>query len=74
MENILEQIKQDMLNLAEEHAAAAANEHMWALGTSYQHIAEMHEQNAEEHRELATLYRSMAENPLELLEQFGSWR
>lgn len=53
------QIELDFEELAKEHEAAADNEHLWALGTSYPHIAEMHEENEKQHRLLARMYRNM---------------
>lgn len=70
MENILLQFKQDLINLAEEHAVAASNEHLWALGSDDPESATQHEQQAEEHRDLAEMYRKMAEKSLTLVEQY----
>lgn len=70
MDSILEQIMQDLAYLAEEHSGTASNEHIFALGSTGEEAGQ-HEQNAEEHRCLAEMYRKMADDPAALLEQFG---
>lgn len=56
-------MKIDFGKLAEEHQAQARTEHLWALGARTQEDAEMHEQNAEDHRMLAKWYKYLSNNP-----------
>lgn len=56
-------MKIDFGKLAEEHQAQARTEHLWALGARTQEDAEMHEQNAEDHRMLARWYKYLSSNP-----------
>jgi hypothetical protein len=69
-EMIIGQMELDFEELAKEHDAAADNEHLWALGTSYPHIAEMHEENEKQHRLLARMYRRMKDNCLAFVETY----
>lgn len=69
-EMLIEQMEQDFEAMAEEHDAAADNEHLWALGTSYPHIAEMHEENEKRHRHLARMYRRMKSHCLGFIETY----
>lgn len=45
--------------LIEEHRVAASNERLWAKGSPDAEIAEMHEQNANEHIEFANMLLSV---------------
>lgn len=56
-------MKIDFGKLAEEHQAQARSEHLWALGARTQEDAEMHEQNADDHRMLARWYKYLSNNP-----------
>lgn len=50
----------ELLNAeAEEHACAASNEHIWAMGSDTPEDAEQHEQYAEENRQYALMLREM---------------
>ena len=61
--NFLEFMTIDFGKLAEEHQAMARSEHLWALGAKKQEDAEMHEQNADDHRMLARWYKYLSNNP-----------
>lgn len=69
MENLLAQITIDFGKLAEDHYAAARNEHLWALGARDNETAVMHEENSDDHRQLALLYKNISNNPKWLLEK-----
>jgi hypothetical protein len=68
---ILTIIEQELRALAEEHDGAADNEYIWALGAPDAEGTAMHTDNMAEHRRLAMMYRAMAENVINLLEEFG---
>lgn len=59
-ENMRIWLKQLYLDEAEEHFVAADNEHMWALGAPDEEQSMLHEMNAEEHREFASILTDMA--------------
>ncbi len=69
-EMLMNQMEQDFEALAKEHEAEAENELIWADGSSYPHIVEMHEENAERHRLLARMYRRMKEDTLAFVETY----
>ena len=69
-QNLMTQMEQDFLNLAEEHEGTAKNEHLWSLGAEDPEVAAMHEQNAEEHRALAEAYRRMSGHVLGFVETY----
>ena len=69
-EMIMNQMEQDFENLAKEHEAAASNERLWAEGSSYPHIIQMHEENAEGHLLLARMYRRMKADTLAFVETY----
>jgi hypothetical protein len=69
-ETLLNIMEQDFENLAKEHDGTAENEHLWALGSSYPHIAEMHEENERQHRLLARMYRRMKDDTLAFAETY----
>lgn len=69
-EMLLNQMKLDFNSLIEEHEIAASNERLWAKGSSYPHIAEMHEENAAGHLLLARMYRRMKEDTLAFVETY----
>ena len=71
---ILTILEQELRTLAEEHDGAADNEYIWALGAPDAESTAMHTDNMDEHRRLAAMYRAMAENAINLLEEFGEWR
>lgn len=71
MENIIKLVRQDMLNLADEHMRIADSEQGYATNTSYPHRAKLHEQSAEEHSALATIYKALADGALTIVKQFG---
>jgi hypothetical protein len=62
-DNFLNLMKIDFGKLAEEHQAQARTEHLWALGARKQEDAEMHEQNADDHRMLAKWYKYLSDSP-----------
>lgn len=68
MEDFINQLTLDFEGLEDEHAIAASNEHVWALGADTSEQATMHEENAELHRELAEFYRKIKKNPQRFLE------
>ncbi len=68
MEEFINQLTLDFEGLEDEHAIAASNEHVWALGADTSEQATMHEENAELHRELAEFYRKIKQNPKRFLE------
>jgi hypothetical protein len=70
MEDFINQLALDFEGLEDEHAIAASNEHIWALGSDTSEQATMHEENAELHRELAEFYRYLATRALDLIESF----
>lgn len=69
-EMIMNQMEQDFENLAKEHEGAADNEDIWAEGSSYPHIEQMHRENAEFHRMLARMYRRMKDDTLAFVETY----
>lgn len=68
MEEFINQLTLDFEGLEDEHAIAASNEHIWALGADTSEQATMHEENAELHRELAAFYRNLKQHPQQALE------
>jgi uncharacterized protein Yka (UPF0111/DUF47 family) len=68
---ILDWMREDFAELAEEHAGTASNIHLAALGTEDGEEAAMSEEFAEAHRELARLYRMISENPLWLINKLN---
>lgn len=71
---ILTIIEQELRALAKEHDGTADNEYIWALGAPDAETTAMHTDNMAEHRKLAAMYRAMAENTINLLEEYGEWR
>lgn len=69
-EMLLTQIEQDFEQLAKEHDGAADNETIWADGSSYPYIEDMHRTNAEHHRLLARMYRRMRDSALAFVETY----
>lgn len=69
-EMLLNQMERDFESLIEEHEIAASNERLWAKGSSYPHIAEMHEENAAGHLLLARMYCRMKEDTLAFIETY----
>jgi hypothetical protein len=69
MENYLAQITIDFGVLADEHEGAAQNEHIWGLGAPDAETAEMHEENAETHAQLAEWFKDISNNPKWLLDK-----
>jgi hypothetical protein len=69
-ETIYLQMEQDFEDLAQEHEVAASNEHLWSLGSEDSYTATMHEENAENHRLLARMYRKMKEDILAFIETY----
>jgi DNA-directed RNA polymerase specialized sigma subunit len=68
MEDFINQLTLDFEGLEDEHAIAASNEHVWALGSDTSEQATMHKENAELHRELAEFYRKLKQHPQQVLE------
>lgn len=68
MEEFINQLILDFEGLEDEHAVAASNEHVWALGSDTSEQATMHEENAELHRDLAKFYRGLRQHPQQALE------
>ncbi len=71
---ILTILENELKVLAKEHDGIADNECIWALGAPDAETTKMHTDNMAEHRRLAAMYRAMAENAINLLEEFGEWR
>ena len=69
-EMFLNQMEQDFEELAKEHEGTADNETIWAEGSSYPHIEQMHRENAEQHRHIARMYRRMKKNCLAFIETY----
>ena len=69
-EMIMDQMEQDFENMAKEHEEAAKNELIWADGSSYPHIVDMHKENAEQHLLLARMYRRMKDDCLAFVETY----
>ncbi len=61
MELMQIQMVQDFEELAEQYDGAADNELLWALGAPTAEATKMHTQNVMQNREMAKLYRAMAE-------------
>ncbi len=59
-ENMKIWLKKLYLDAAEEHFGTADNEHLWALGAQNGEASMLHEMNAEEHREFASILTDMA--------------
>lgn len=72
-EMLLNQMEQDFEALAKEHEVAADNETIWADGTSYPHIEQMHRENAEFHRSLAKMYHNMKKDTLAFIETYKDY-
>ena len=72
-EMLLNQMEQDFEELAKEHDAAAENETIWADGTSYPHIEQMHRDNAKFHRLLARMYRRMKDDAIEFIATYEDY-
>lgn len=66
------QMEQDFMALAQEHEVAASNERLWAKGARDKEQAQMHEENAEVHVQLAEMYRKMLGDVLAFLETYGT--
>ena len=69
-EEIMNQMELDFEELAKEHEVAASNERLWAKGSSYPHIVQMHEENAAGHLLLARMYRRMKSDTLAFVETY----
>lgn len=69
-EMLMNQMERDFETLAKEHGGAADNETIWADGSSFPYIEEMHRANAEQHRLLARMYRRMKEDCLAFVETY----
>ena len=69
-EMILNQMEQDFEYLAKEHEGEAKNETIWADGSSYPHIEQMHRENAELHLMFARMYRRMKKDTLAFVETY----
>ena len=72
-ETLLNQMELDFEELAKEHDAEADNETIWADGTSYPHIEQMHRENAELYRALAKMYRNMKRDTLAFIETYEDY-
>jgi hypothetical protein len=70
---LMNQMEQDFETLAQEHEDAAKNELIWADGSSYPHIADMHRENAEQHLLLARMYRRMKGDTLAFVETYEDY-
>ena len=71
MENILETIKTELEELAEEHRVAASNERLWAKGSPDDETAAMHEDNAMANSQIADIYSKLAANVYSIVETYG---
>ena len=69
-ELLIEQMEQDFETMAKEHDVAAENEGIWAAGSSYPHIEQMHLENQKQHELLARMYRRMKEDCLAFVETY----
>lgn len=70
-EIMIEWMKDDFNELADEHLGTASNIHIAALGTEDDEEAAMSEEFADAHRELAKFYRMLAKNPQWLLDRLN---
>lgn len=60
-ENMKFWLKELYLNEANDHLETARFEHLCALGAPTDEASVLHEMNADEHREFASILKSMAE-------------
>lgn len=60
-ENMKFWLKELYLNEANDHLETARFEHLCALGAHTDEASVLHEMNADEHREFASILKSMAE-------------
>jgi len=72
MENILEIIRTELEELAEEHRVAASNERLWAKGSPDAETAKMHEDNVIVNNQIADIYSNLAANVLSIVETYGN--
>ena len=69
-EMLLNQMEQDLENLAKEHDGTADNEYIWSLGAPDAETTKMHADNMEMHRLLARMYRRMKGDTLAFVETY----
>ncbi len=70
-EMMMIQMEQDFQELAEQYDSAADNELQWALGAPDAEQTRMHTENVAQNREMAKMYRRMAEHALDILNKYG---